>query len=51
MFILKNGPVNYGKFIVGFIGLFLGVVGFSFTQLWFILGMGLALFIASIVAG
>lgn len=49
MFRLKNGPINYKKFIVAFIGLLAGMVVFSFTHIWFFLGLGFALCVASLI--
>ncbi|MGL5346910.1 MAG: hypothetical protein ACRDA3_06140 [Peptostreptococcaceae bacterium] len=37
------------KYTVSVAGILLGIIGFIFTQLWFILGMGIALCIASLV--
>jgi len=51
VFRLKNGPIKYKKFIVPSIGLLVGIVGFAFTQIWFILGLGFALAVASLVVG
>jgi len=49
VFRLKNGPIRYKKFIVASTGLLVGIVGFAFTQVWFVLGLGLALSVASLV--
>ncbi|HSQ87714.1 hypothetical protein [Romboutsia sp.] len=46
---MKNGPIKYKKFIVASIGFLAGIVGFAFTQIWFVLGLGFAFSVASLV--